>query len=101
MTASIVLEEESSISELELFSYLKEKLPKKYDTRSTYFFHQHLPLTRNGKIDRELLNKQHIEYFNSKQLLESSTNISESLQKIIDIFSSTLNLKMLITNRFI
>ncbi|MBG9757037.1 non-ribosomal peptide synthetase [Lysinibacillus sphaericus] len=92
LTASIVLEEESSISELELFSYLKEKLPKNM-IPVQLIFHQHLPLTRNGKIDRELLNKQHIEYFNSKQLLESSTNISESLQKIIDIFSSTLNLK--------
>ncbi len=93
LTASIVIEEEFSVSEFEIFSYLQEKLPKNM-IPVQIIFHKQLPLTKNGKVDRELLNKQHIEYFKRKQLSESPTSkISDSLQKIIDIYSSTLDLK--------
>lgn len=67
----------SSLSKEEIFAYLKENLPS-YSLPSEVFFLKKIPLTPNGKTDQ-------------KKLLELSSEQSDSLNNLKEIWTHLLN----------
>lgn len=96
IVASVVLEKNSMFIEEEIKAYISKKLTKSL-VPIQILYHDQIPLTDNGKIDRKRLTVLHEEHLQNKQNLKNNTyleDVNDSMMtQITNVYSDVLQIQ--------